>query len=320
VKRYVTQLRYLLIALIMISVHPCVADSSQPTRIAIIISGPSEINLGAVRGFKERVVQLVTGIVDIKTIDIAANNNVDENIYKDTDYLITVGSESIHKILQDGASLPVISILVPEITYKTFARNIYGNNPVPDNYSVIYLDQPEERILRLARMIVDNPEARIGMAFGEQSISKRKHMIKTAKKLGIELVHNKIENEKDVVKEMSKLLNASDVFIALYDSRVLNRRTAKWLLHAAYKYKKPVIGYSNAFVRAGAVAAVYSTPDMFGTMSAEWLAERINGRAVKRWIKHPDKFTISVNRSMSRQLGLRIDGNASLVNRLVNGE
>ena len=92
--------------------------------------------------------------------------------------------------------------------------------------------------------------------------------------------------------------------LAISDPKALNRNNAKWLLYTAYQEKSPVIGFSSAYVRAGAAAAVYSTPGQFGRQAAELVQRWLRGKAgCLLQPEYPAYFRVATNPAIIHSLG-----------------
>lgn len=61
--------------------------------------------------------------------------------------------------------------------------------------------------------------------------------------------------------KLTPFVTANDLLVVLPDDAATNRALAGWLLPLSLRYRKPIIAYSEAYVRAGALAGVYRTFD-----------------------------------------------------------
>jgi ABC-type uncharacterized transport system substrate-binding protein len=91
------------------------------------------------------------------------------------------------------------------------------------------------------------------------------------------------------------------------------------LLLTSFRARVPVVGFSSAYARAGAVMSLYSSPDQIARQAAD---------AVNQWMRdrnwphpqHPRHFTVSVNAHVARSLGLKMDDGDVLRDRLIRQE
>ena len=72
----------------------------------------------------------------------------------------------------------------------------------------------------------------------------------------------------------------------------------------SYRYNKPVIAYSKKYVEAGALAAVFSSPDDVVAILAEQLQQNIHNATTD--IDNNKFFSIAVNRSVGRSLRIQL--------------
>ena len=104
---------------------------------------------------------------------------------------------------------------------------------------------------------------------------------------------------------LEKLLGEVQVLLTLPDSTVVNSKTAKTLILNAYLRRIPIVGYSRAFVKAGALLAVHSTPQELGRQAGEVLARALGPQATRLPLTaHPSYYSVSVNYQVARALDI----------------
>jgi putative tryptophan/tyrosine transport system substrate-binding protein len=117
-----------------------------------------------------------------------------------------------------------------------------------------------------------------------------------------------LKSPEELPSSLKRVLARSEALLALPDAQVYNQSTLQGILLNAYRSGAPVFGYSAAQVKAGALAAVYSTPEQIGSHAAELLLKAGDGN---KWTlpaaQHPRYFNIAVNREVSKSLGFSID-------------
>ncbi len=272
------------------------------TKITMLLSGESRLYYDAVDGVTEELDSMsgldyeLTTISDLENIDI-------KEIGKKSDYIIVVGTKALRFITSTKLPTPTLNILVSKRTYQFISKNSKSKR----NYSVIYLDQPAERLMLLAKLVLNSRVNNIGMLFGPTSVSEKQDYISAANKLRLKLVSKEESSDKASLDVIESLIKETSAYVALYDRDVLNRKIAKWLLYMANVNRKPVIAYSRSYVEAGAVAAVYTTPTDAGRSAANWLSENINSTRRKIWNRYPQRFTVDINKRIATRLNLSID-------------
>ncbi|MGC3963288.1 MAG: ABC transporter substrate binding protein [Rhodocyclaceae bacterium] len=105
------------------------------------------------------------------------------------------------------------------------------------------------------------------------------------------------------------------VLMAVPDTAVFNSQTIPNLLLSAYRFRVPVVGFSQAYVKAGALIALYSTPAQIGTQSAEVARGVLAGGAVPA-PQYPRLFSVGINTHVARSLGYQLDSETGIREKL----
>lgn len=117
------------------------------------------------------------------------------------------------------------------------------------------------------------------------------------------------------VRVTGDLLRDADVLLAQPDPTIYNRDYAKALLLTAYRQGKPMIGPSAAFVRAGALASLYATPDAIaGEVVAALSSFERTGRLPPK--ASVERFQVVVNPQVARSLGVVLPPEAEILRRM----
>jgi len=233
------------------------------------------------------------------------------------DITVAVGAAASEYLLQQlPLSQRLLATFLPETSWRKMLIR-YGARwrPHRDQLSAIYLEQPLQRQLALARLVL--PKARtVGTVVGADSAGRLPEIRKAARSYNFELVQTSLHQADNPVKLLQPLIQQSDIFIPLPDQAVFNRTTAKWILYIAYRQRVPLIGFSRKYVEAGAVAAVFSTPEQLGRQSGEFLARYNKADGPLPLSQAPRYFSVITNRIAARSLQLRLPSDDVLTERL----
>jgi hypothetical protein len=230
------------------------------------------------------------------------------------DLVVTVGVAALEQELGASRNVPLYATLVPRHTFEQLSARRAPARAA----SALWLDQPEARIARLTRLIVPRAQA-LGVLLGESS-AVRRDALRTAGAAAELEVHFETPDETapDPVDAMARLLRRVDAVLALPDPQVWNRVTVEPLLLRSFRARKPVLGVSASFVRAGAVAAVFGAPAQTGEELADRLRAAWRARAASPLpaSSYPERFTVDTNPEVARELGLELAPAATLAERL----
>lgn len=212
---------------------------------------------------------------------------------------ITIGTLASERIARDYPIAQQLSLLV---TRESSRRMVEAPGP-ERRKAAIFIDQPAERYLRLARALA--PEGKtFSTLFGPLSIGLRDEVTAAARKQGVDLKYGVISMDSNPVQTLSPLFDDSDAFIALPDQSLLNRSISRWVLQLGFRGKIPVIGFSRSYGEAGAAAALFTAPENAARQGIDWLEDYFAG-ADELWREYPPRyFTVTINRSVARGLGL----------------
>jgi hypothetical protein len=201
----------------------------------------------------------------------------------------------------DAAVPPLLALLVPRQAFEQMADPARLRAGA---LSAVFLDQPPGRQLELIRLAL--PAAnRVGILVGAESKSQSAALEKAARERDLQLAVSVVGPD-GLFPALQALLANVDVLLALPDPAIFNSQTAANILTSAYRRQVPLSGFSPAYVKAGALLALYSTPAQIGTRGGELLGQAVSGRPLPspQW---PREFTVSVNRDVARSLGLTLD-------------
>ncbi len=234
----------------------------------------------------------------------------DEATLAGVSVIVAVGVQAMRNAAAWDNAPPVLNVLVPRASYDRLLAES-GRTRRRAQFSAIYLDQPLARQLNLIRQVLPGRQ-RVAAVVGPDSSVLLPRLRSAIARAGLLLVIDEVTVDAEILPALSHLLPLSDVLLALPDSVVFTRDTARSVLLATYRHQKPLIGFSQAYVNAGALAAAFSTPAQIARQTAELLQGLPPGRAALPAPAYPAYFSVAVNRSVARALALNVASDAAL--------
>lgn len=229
------------------------------------------------------------------------------------DAIISAGIEASIAISNSHTNTPTIMAMLPMESYKELSMSGKINCSIK-NCHVVLIDQPVKRQLQL--LILALPGAKqISIISSHESNHLLVAIRQSASKYGITINNITVSDEDGVLSALNQDLNGSDVLMAIPDTIVYNRNTARAILLSAFHRRIPLFAYSRSFVRAGATLGIYSTPEDIARQVAEMLSEKSKNQALPLVI-YPKYYSIDVNQRAAEALGINIPDAALLVKRL----
>ena len=264
--------------------------------ILLIKSADAPIYREVEVAFRAEVLRLCATSDDCPQVaSILAQDLANESI-QDHDLLVFVGQQPKSHANSLTATLPQLHLLVFRDEYEKRA-------PCCDRTSAIYIEQPLVRQLRFIRFLL--PELRrIAVLAGPQSVSRTTELLSLAKGMGLEIELRRVESQRDIGPMLHQLRHEVDILLALPDPAIYNRDTLSSILLSTYRNRIPVIGFSKGLVRAGALAAIHSSPATIGTEAGGKALRMLRGAHPAS--AYPEQAEVTLNRRVARSLHLQL--------------
>lgn len=203
------------------------------------------------------------------------------------------------------AQIPVLAALLPQSAWRSLAAGL------PRGSSAIWLDQPLERFVELARQALPQ-RRRLGVLFGPSSKLVAPLLERAATTRGMSLVKATVEvPATDLFPALQGVLQDSDVLLALPDPVLYNAESLQNILIATYRQRVPMISYTASHVRAGVTMALHTPIDEVATQVVRVLRQFVNlGTLPAPETSHG--FVVVVNEQVARSLALGLPETAEL--------
>lgn len=219
---------------------------------------------------------------------------------------VALGTEAASALARRELKAPVLCALLPRISFDRVLRE-NGRRPSPQ-FSALYLNQPLTRQLDLVRLALPQVR-RIGALFGPESKTQFATLEERARARGLTLISAEVQPHEPVFRGLKRILDEADLLLALPDPYIYNNSSIQNILLASYRAQVPMLAFSPAYVRAGALLAVYSTPAQISLEAATMALGVLRGKELPL-PQYPQDFTLGVNEHVARSLGLTLDVSA----------
>lgn len=269
---------------------------------------------GAYEGVIDAIKTEVGRSADLR-VQYLAGNTSSWKLTEPTSLVVTIGVEAATAAIQRAEpGTTILCVLIPRIAYESLSSGKKDSRKI----SAIYLDTPPHRQLELIRLLL--PQARnVGTVLGNVSNRDKETLNAAARDRGLTLQADFAQRDSELYPTLKSVLANSDVFLAIPDPVVINASTAQNVLITAFRSQVPVIGFSANYVKAGALAAVYSSPQQIGSEAGQLIKtqQRTNNLPAP---KYPRFFSVGVNTLLMRTMGLPVADEQALEQRLLKAE
>ena len=214
--------------------------------------------------------------------------------FKNIRVVVAIGAEAVEALSAERGSAPVIAAAVtPHLLPKDAARR-----PA----SMVQVQVPLGTLLESIKTVFPEKH-RLAFIRSPNLPEPAAAMLKAAESAGFSAKIIECAGPTQLLRALQSLQDQADLVLCFPDAALYNSATIKPLILASLRYHLPLVGFSESFVRAGAVMGVYPDFHEIGSQSAELIQKILNGQAVSR-SEAPRKFRIAVNQNITRLLGL----------------
>ncbi|UTW44458.1 hypothetical protein KFE80_08625 [bacterium SCSIO 12696] len=241
------------------------------------------------------------------TIGIAEQKDWPQN---GNSLVVAVGSSACEQALKKTPSNGLLCTFLPRSTYLSLIAK--HTEKATGSRSAIFFDQPMQRYFALMKIIT--PKAKkLGTAVGPQSTQLLPAIEQLSQEYQFALLHTELTDSKSHLKSLSSVVASSQIFLVNPDKAELNKTVARTLLHLSIRQRIPVIAYSGSYVNAGALAAIYSTPDNIGEDASKVINQWLSSQDTRLPPPgYPEFFTIKSNPHVARSLRIKLPGDRNL--------
>ena len=208
---------------------------------------------------------------------------------KDVQAVVAIGSRALAEVCARKLSVPVIATMVLHASELDGCSHVELDIPLAAQLQAMRALWP--RRLRVA--IIRNPAR---ARYSAEALEAQ------ARKEGYLAVVLDCDGPARLLKAMAEVKGKVDFLLCFPDQDLYNPMTIKPFVLASLEDRLPIVGYSPAFVRAGAAAGVYPDYRDIGRQTGEMALRRLRGDD-RGGEEGPRKIQIAVNQRVARLLG-----------------
>lgn len=299
-------LRTLVLLLSLVCASLSMAEASERTTKVLIVT--SELN-GVYGELISALRSSLKAVPPDQIVTIKANA-LQDDLLTEAHCIVTVGTAAASALASRSPTTPTLNTLLPRDSYV----DLINRHPGGRLPSAIYIDQPVSRQLALIAEAL--PEwQRLALIFGASSRQLAEEIFDAAAAAGYEVTANSVESDREIYPALQDALSQPAILLALPDRAVFNSHTIQNILLTSYRQRSPLIGFSPAYVRAGALLSLYSTPAQIGTQAASTVLAVLAGDPLPP-ARYPDYFVVGANSTVARSLGIRLDTTEQIASRI----
>lgn len=276
--------------------------------VAVVVSQRGGAHAAFAQAFSRAAAGLGHRVLDAGT----PAEGLDDVALARADLVVASGDAALSAALRLNPR-PTLAAMIGQARFDAL-RMAHPDRPL----SAFTLDQPAERQFRLLKAVL--PDARrAGVLLGPER-GDRVDLERAAAASGLDLFVRVIGDEAELIRGLEAVLRGSDGLIAVPDALLSTPSAARSILLTSYRFQKPVVAFSRAYVDAGALAAIFTTPEQVAADLIAWLRLQKDESVQLPPPRGPASFDIAVNRQVARALGLSVADDAELLRLIATGD
>lgn len=290
--------------LLLAVVHTDIACSAE--NIQILISGRTNATDDFLIEFKKQFADIESNGGHLTVSQIQAGQTLKELGSKDVTLYVAVGVQALIAANSLEQKQPVLGVFIPQLAFEKIASESKKAS-VSHALSAIYIDQPYPRQLELIHALIPTAN-KIGVLYSTPTLGQLISIKSSSNTQGFSINQELVSEPNELLSKLKNLLDSSDAILTIPDPSIYNRDTAESILLTSYRYQKPIIGFSQAYVKAGAIAAIYSSPRNIAQQTVE-LIQQFIATSNKTLLapQYPKYFSIEVNYQVARALAIAVE-------------
>jgi hypothetical protein len=194
------------------------------------------------------------------------------------------------------------------------SANFLSTTTPQDKTTAVYSDQPLSRQLVLIKTLFSGQSIQIGMAY--KNAYYYEHLLENINNQdAIHLDARQIASA-DSTRKINQIIQKNQVLLATPEQDLYNPQSIRAILLSSYRHQTPLIGPSQGFVDAGALASVISHTHHYTNEVILMINHFIRSGEIPP-PRPPSQFEVKLNYSVARSLGLVLPSEATLLTRML---
>jgi ABC-type uncharacterized transport system substrate-binding protein len=293
-------LMHVLLCLLALAPIPCRAEN---LKVLVVLSDNSAPYLSFATSFSKALAASGAGAVVTESQAISGSN---------ADLIVAVGMKAT-ELAATQTGTPVLAVMIPKMSYEDLLAQAPQKTTLA--ISAIYFNQPWDRRLDFLRAAL--PERRrIGLLYSPDTHIDVARLRQDIAQRGGSLVAQPVLFADELFSKLESVLASSDVLLAIPDSAIYSNNNIRNILLTSYRLNVPLIGLSQAYVNAGALCAIFSTPEQLAEQAGSTASSFARTGDLPE-PQYPALFTIAVNQQVAKSLGIEIASTEVIRSRMV---
>ena len=210
--------------------------------------------------------------------------------------VIAIGPAAFSGLLDKEITAPIIALLVEKQAIENYL------DKTGEQLTAVFYDVPLLRQALTGKAIL--PQAtRVSVLATLDSADIYEPLIEQLPAYGLEGRMFIVSSDDQLIPSLNRALTYGDFVLAGLDDKIYNPRNIKHILLTAYRRSRILIGPSQAYVKAGALASSYAPFTTMAKQTADYLLAFFETGKLPA-PAYPDEYRVEVNQQVARSLNI----------------
>jgi len=218
--------------------------------------------------------------------------------------IVTIGPSAFSKVRQSNRDTPILALLVERSFIQDYAEDNRGQ------ISAVFYDVPLELQAVIGKAIL--PQAtKVAIIATSETVGLYEQVLDQLPSIGLQPRVFIVDSQKELIPTLARALSFGDFLLAGPDDVLYNPRTIKHILLTAYRRNRIVIGPSQAYVKAGALASGYAPFPVMAEAAAAQLRQFVESGEFPA-PEYPGRYSVEINDQVARSLNIPLPDEEAL--------
>ncbi|MBW7996455.1 MAG: hypothetical protein FVQ81_07805 [Candidatus Glassbacteria bacterium] len=213
--------------------------------------------------------------------------------------VVTVGTQATRSAMLHSGNLPVVFTMV---------LDHIGQQPgdTKKDFAGVTLNIPVDRQLEYLKKALPGAR-RVGFIYSPGSEEVYESARRKAGSIGLQLVVEKVNSERDIPNTLRRMLPEIDVFWMPLDKLIFNYLVLSFVVTECFKNGVPIVSVYRIYAEAGIPITIGVDNEDIGRQTAELVLKRLgNGKFSKPLVEYPRKYLLFINEGVASRLNIEI--------------
>lgn len=278
-------------AAFLLLLYPASQISAAPLRVALVLS---ENNAPYQKFSAALYTALAANKGDVVIVEAQPGQGAN------ADLVVAVGMKATESALADF-NAPALGVMIHKASYEALLERTTVQKR-PGETSAIYLNQPWDRQLDFIQAALPN-RRKIGLLHSPDTHLELASLRERFTERGLTLIAQPVRSAELLFPILDDLLSKTDMLLSIPDNAIYNASNVRNILLTSYRHKVPLIGISQAYVNAGALCAIFSTPEQLAEQTAAALVYFARNKRLPE-PEYSASYSIALNHQVAHSLGI----------------